>query len=184
MGLRFYESPVITADALRDGVHLSLLVVLVFIMPRYAGVRVPEFKKGGWAMWMYAALAGTAAAAVALNHIRPFFSNPFLGRGPLFFTLGPSSWELMWAGFMYGITAALAGEDAAPAVRKGLVPVLAVAGMAWYLPVIPTLRPYDRAAFVAVALAMNFLSLTLRRRTGSIWPGLAGHVLVKFILTW
>ncbi|MGD8719376.1 MAG: hypothetical protein PVH29_11215 [Candidatus Zixiibacteriota bacterium] len=184
VGLRFYKSPVITVDALRDGVHLCLLTVLLFTIPRYAGVGVPEIKKSGWATWAYVALAGTATAAVVANHIRPFFSNPFLGRGPLFFTLGPLSWELTWAGFIYGFASALAGENAPPAVRNGLVIILALAGMAWYAPVIPALRPYDRAGFLAVALAVNFLSLTLRRRTGSIWPGLAGHVLVKFILTW
>ena len=184
LGLRFYASTVITANAVRSAAHCFLLGVAVFLLPRFAGVGLPDVKKGGWAFYGYAAVIAVAAAAMAANHIRPFFTSPFAGRGPLFFTLGPLAWELMWPGFMFGFSRAILGPRLSAATGRALVVVLAVAGTAWYVPVIRWLNPLDTIALIALTLVVSFLSLTLRRRTGSIWPGLAGHVLVKFFLTW
>jgi hypothetical protein len=184
MGLRFYQSTTITPEAVRAGAHCFLLGIAVLLAPRRAGVGFPRLREGGWALWGYGSLIAVAAAAVAANHLHPFFTSPFAGRGPLFFTLGPLAWELMWPGLVYGFATAVMGERASPAGPHILVVLLALAGAAWYLPEIVAMRPYDKIGFVAVTLAINFLSLTLRRRTGSIWPGFAGHLLVKFFLTW
>ncbi|NIT35263.1 MAG: hypothetical protein GTN49_01995 [candidate division Zixibacteria bacterium] len=183
-GLRFYRSELITADALRDGVHCFLLGVGVLVLPRFAGVGVPDVKKGGWALYAFAALAAAAAVVVVANNVRPFFTSPFAGKGPLFFTLGPLAWELMWPGFVFGFATALVGPRRPPAANRALVAVLTLAGTIWYAPLVRWMNPFDAVGFVAVTLAVSFLSLTLRRRTGSIWPGLAGHVLVKFFLAW
>ena len=184
VGLRFYRSELITADALRDGLHCFLLGIGVLVLPRFAGVGVPDVKKGGWALYAYGALAAIAAIVVAANNVRPFFTSPFAGKGPLFFTLGPLAWELMWPGLMFGFATALAGPRRPPAANHALVAVLTLAGTIWYAPLVRWMNPFDAVGFVAVTLAVSFLSLTLRRRTGSIWPGLAGHVLVKFFLVW
>lgn len=183
-GLRFYASSVVTANAVRATVHCFLLVTAVLILPRFAGVGLPDIKQGGWALYGYGVVIAVAAAATLTNYFRPFFTSPFEGRGPLFFTLGPLAWELMWPGFMYGFSRAILGPRFAAAGDRVLVVVLALAGTAWFVPVIRWLSPLDTVAFVALTFVVGFLSLTLRRRTGSIWPGLAGHVLVKFLLTW
>ncbi len=184
LGLRFYASGLITANAVRSAAHCFLLGAAVFVLPRFAGVGLPDVKKGGWALYGYAVVIAVAAVAMAANHIRPFFTSPFAGRGPLFFTLGPLAWELMWPGFMFGFSRAILGPRPSAAAGRALVVVLAVAGTAWFVPVIRWLNPLDTMAFIALTLVVSFLSLTRRRRTGSIWPGLAGHVLVKFFLTW
>jgi hypothetical protein len=184
MGLRFYASALVSPDAVRSAAHCFLLGILVFVLPRFAGVGRPDVKNGGWALYGYAVVIAVAAAAVAANYVRPLFTSPFAERGPLFFTLGPLAWELMWPGFMFGFSQAILGPRLSAAAGRALLAVLAVAGTAWYVPVIRWLNPLDTIAFVALTLAVSFLSLTLRRRTGSIWPGLAGHVLVKFLLTW
>jgi len=184
MALRFYESGTVTPEAVRAGAHCLFLGVGVLLAPRRAGVGLPRLRAGGWALWGYGILIAVAGAAVAANHLRPFFSSPFAGRGPLFFTLGPLAWEVMWPGLVFGLAAAIMGERASPAGPHILVVTLTLAGAAWYLPDIVAMRPFDKIGFVAVTLAINFLSLTLRRRTGSIWPGFAGHLLVKFFLTW
>jgi hypothetical protein len=184
LGLRFYASNLITPDAVQAAAHCFLLGTTVFLLPRFAGLGSPDVKKGGWALYGYAAVIVGAGAAVAANHIRPFFTSPFAERGPLFFTLGPLAWEMMWPGFIFGFSRAILGPGLSNAGSGALVAVLAVAGTAWYAPVIRWLNPLDTVGFIALTLAVSFLSLTLRRRTGSIWPGLAGHVLVKFFLTW
>jgi hypothetical protein len=183
-GLRFYQSFAITGDAVRDGIHCFVLGVGVLVLPRFAGVGLPRLKNAGWAAYGYVALAAIAAIAVVVNYVRPFYWSPFAGKGPLFFTLGPLAWELLWPGFTYGFATALAGPRAPAGVKHALVVVLTLAGTAWYAPLVRWMNPFDAVGFVAVTLAVSFLSLTLRRRTGSIWPGLAGHVLVKFFLTW
>jgi len=183
-GLRFYASSLITPNAVRAAAHCFLLGTAVLILPRFAGIGLPDVKKGGWALYGYGVVIAVAAVATLANYIRPFFTSPFEGRGPLFFTLGPLAWELMWPGFTYGFSRALLGPRLSAVAGPALVVVLAVAGTAWFVPVIRWLNPLDTVAFVALSFAVSFLSLTLRRRTGSIWPGLAGHVLVKFFLTW
>lgn len=183
-GLRFYQSFVFTGDAVRDAIHCFVLGVGALVLPRFAGVGLPRVKNAGWAAYGYVALAAVAAIVVVVNNVRPFFSGPFAGKGPLFFTLGPLAWELLWPGFAYGFTAALAGAKPPAAATQVLVVVLTLAGTAWYAPLVPGSYPLEAAIFIGLTLAISFLSLTLRRRTGSIWPGLAGHVLVKFILTW
>ncbi len=183
-GLRFYASDLISPDAVRSAAHCLFLGVLVFVLPRFAGVGLPRVKNAGWAAYGYAALAAVAGIAVAANHVRPFFSSPFAGKGPLFFTLGPLAWELLWPGFAYGFATALAGPRATARVYHALVALLTLAGTAWYAPLMRGLNPLETVTFIGLSLATSFLSLTLRRRTGSIWPGLAGHVLVKFFLTW
>lgn len=183
-GLRFYQSYVINGDAVRDVIHCFVLGVGAFVLPRFAGAGVPRMKGAGWPLYGYLGLAGVVAAAVAFNHVRPFYSSPFAGTGPLFFTLGPLAWELLWPGFVYGFATAIAGPRAPAAVKHALVVILALAGTAWYAPLVPGLNALEAATFIGLALAASFLSLTLRRRTGSIWPGFAGHVLVYFFLTW
>jgi hypothetical protein len=183
-GLRFYASPLVTANAVRSAVHCFLLGIAVFILPRFAGVGLPDVRKGGWALYGYGVVIAVAVAATAANYVRPSFTSPFAGRGPLFFTLGPLAWELMWPGFMYGFSRAILGPRLSAVAGPALVVVLALAGTAWFVPVIRWLSPLDTVAFVALTFVVSFLSLTLRRRTGSIWPGLAGHVVVKFLLTW
>jgi hypothetical protein len=59
-----------------------------------------------------------------------------------------------------------------------------LAGAAWYAPLVPGLNALEAATFIGLTLTISFLSLTLRRRTGSIWPGFIGHVLVEFFLAW
>jgi hypothetical protein len=183
-GLRFYASTLITPNAVRAATHCFLLGTAVIILPRFAGIGHPDVKKGGWALYGYGVVIAVAGVATAANYVRPFFTSPFAGRGPLFFTLGPLAWELMWPGFTYGFSRAILGPRLSAAGASALVAVLALAGTAWYIPVIRWLNPLDTVAFVALSFVVSFLSLTLRRRTGSIWPGLAGHVLVKFLLTW
>jgi hypothetical protein len=153
-------------------------------VPRFAGLGLPDVKKGGWALHGYGAVIAVAAVATAANYVRPFFTSPFAGRGPLFFILGPLAWELMWPGFTFGFSQAILGPQLSAAGGRALAAVLALAGTAWFVPVIRWLNPLDTVAFVGLTFVVSFLSLTLRRRTGSIWPGLAGHVLVKFLLTW
>jgi hypothetical protein len=183
-GLRFYASPLITANAVRAAAHCFLLGTAVFILPRFAGVGLPDVRKGGWALYGFGVVIAVAVAATVANYVRPSFTSPFAGRGPLFFTLGPLAWELMWPGFMYGFSRAIFGPRLSAVGDQVLVVVLALAGTAWFVPVIRWLNPLDTVAFVALTFVVSFLSLTLRRRTGSIWPGLAGHVVVKFLLTW
>jgi hypothetical protein len=183
-GLRFYSSFLITPSAVRAAAHCCLLGIAVFILPRFAGVGSADVRRGGWALYGYGVVIGLAAVATAANHIRPLFTSPFAGRGPLFFTLAPLAWELMWPGFVYGFSRAILGPRLSAAGERFLAVVLALAGTAWFVPVIRWLNPLDTVAFVALTFIVSFLSLTLRRRTGSIWPGLAGHVLVKFLLTW
>jgi hypothetical protein len=183
-GLRFYASALITANAVRAAAHCFLLGTAVLMLPRFAGVGLPDLKKGGGAFYGYGVVIAVATVAAAANYVRPFFTSPFEGRGPLFFTLGPLAWELMWPGFVFGISQAILGPRLSAAGGRALVVVLALAGTGWFVPVIRWLNPLDTVAFVALSFVVSFLSLTLRRRTGSIWPGLAGHVLVKFLLTW
>lgn len=183
-GLRFYQSGVINGDAVRDIIHCFVLGVGAFVLPRFAGVGIPRMKGTARLVYGYLGLAALAAAAVAVNHVRPFYSSPFAGNGPLFFTLGPLAWELLWPGFVYGFATAIAGPRAPAAVKHALVVVLALAGTAWYAPLVPGLKALEAATFIGLTLAVSFLSLALRRRTGSIWPGFVGHVLVYFFLTW
>jgi hypothetical protein len=183
-GLRFYQSNVINADAVRDVIHCFVLGVGALVLPRFAGVGLPRVKGAGRLVYGYLGLAALAAAAVAVNHVRPFYSSPFAGNGPLFFTLGPLAWELLWPGFVYGFATAFAGPRAPAAVKHALVVVLALAGTAWYAPLLRGLNALEAATFIGLALAVSFLSLALRRRTGSIWSGCVGHVLVYFFLTW
>lgn len=183
-GLRFYHSHLFSGDALRDGIHLFLLAVGVLLFRRFAGVGVPRMKGAGWPLYGYVALVAVAAAAVAVNHVKPFYSSPFAGIGPLFFTLGPLAWELLWPGFVYGFATAIAGPRAPAAANHVLVALLTLAGTALYAPFLPGLNALEAATFIGLTLAISFLSLTLRRRTGSIWPGFVGHVLVMFLLTW
>jgi len=184
MGLHFYRSDVLNARGLYYAVHCFLLVIGVFLFPRYAGVGLPRLRGAAGPLRAYAALAALAAAAVALNYVHPLFTNPFAGQGPFFFTLGPLAWELLWSGLTFGFTFAAAGPRLGRAARHVLLAALTLGGAAWYLPTLRGMNPLDAAAFGAVALALSYLSLTLRQRTGSIWPGLAGHVVVKFLLTW
>jgi hypothetical protein len=65
-----------------------------------------------------------------------------------------------------------------------LIILLTVAAAAYYVPLFVGMRPFDKLGFLGATLAINFLSFHLRRRTGSVWPGMAGHLVVKFILTW
>ncbi len=183
-GLRFQQSYLFSVDALRDGVHLLLLGVGLILFGRFAGVGLPRLKRVGWALYAYLALIAAAAAAVAVNQIRPFYSSPFAGNGPLFFTLGPLAWELLWPGFVYGLAKAVAGPRVRAAADGFLIALLTLAGTAWYAPLMRGFNPPETATFLGLALATSFLGLTLRRRTGSIWPGFAGHVLVWFFLTW
>jgi hypothetical protein len=182
-GLRFQQSYLFSVDGLRDGFHLLLLAVGLILFGRFAGVGLPRLKRLGWALYAYLALIAAAAAAVAANQIRPFYSSPFAGNGPLFFTLGPLAWELLWPGFVYGLAKAVVGPRA-PAAAGVLIALLTLAGTAWYAPLMRGFNPPETATFLGLALATSFLNLTLRRRTGSIWPGFAGHVLVWFFLTW
>jgi hypothetical protein len=183
-GLRFYQSGVINGDAVRNIIHCFVLGVGAFVLPRFAGVGIPRLKGAGWPLYGYLALIAAAAAAVAVNHVRPFYSSPFAGNGPLFFTLGPLAWELLWPGFVYGFATAIAGPRAPAAAGRVLIALLTLAGAAWYAPLLRGLNALEAAAFVGLALAVSFLSLTLRRRTGSIWPGFIGHVVVYFFLAW
>ena len=183
-GLRFYQSHFFSVDALRDGIHLFLLAVGVLLFRRFAGVDVPRMKGAGWPLYGYVVLVALTAVAVAVNQVRPFYSSPFAGIGPLFFTLGPLAWELLWPGFVYGFATAIAGPRAPAAANHVLVAILTLAGTAWYAPLLPGLNALEAATFIGLTLAISFLSLTLRRRTGSIWPGFVGHVLVMFFLTW
>ncbi len=183
-GLHFEQSYLFSVDALRDGVHLLLLGVGVILFGRFAGVGLPRLKGVRWAFYSYFALIVAAAAGVAANQVKPFYSSPFAGNGPLFFTLGPLAWELLWPGFVYGFAKFVAGPRAPAAVDRVIVALLALAGTAWYAPLLRGLNAPETATFLGLALATSFLSLTLRRRTGSIWPGFAGHVLVWFFLTW
>ena len=183
-GLRFYQSYAINADAVRDIIHCFVLGVGALVLPRFAGAGIPRMKGAGWPLYGYLGLAGAVAAAVAVNHVRPFYSSPFAGNGPLFFTLGPLAWELMWPGFVYGFATAIAGPRLCAGVKHALVVILALGGTAWCAPLVPGLNALEAATFIGLALAVSFLSLTLRRRTGSIWPGFVGHVLVYFFLTW
>lgn len=183
-GLRFYQSGVINADAVRDIIHCFVLGIGAFALPRFAGVGVPRLKEAGWPLYGYLALIGVAATAVAANHVRPFYSSPFADNGPLFFTLGPLAWELVWPGFGYGFATAAFGPRAPAVVNRILTVLLTLLGAAWYAPLLRGLNTLEAATFVGLALATGFLSLTLRRRTGSIWPGFIGHVAVYFFLTW
>jgi hypothetical protein len=183
-GLHFEQSYLFSVDALRDGVHLLLLGVGVILFGRFAGVGRPRLKGVGWALYAYPALIAAAAASVAANQIKPFYSSPFAGNGPLFFTLGPLAWELLWPGFVYGFAKAVAGVRAPAAADRVIVALLTLAGTAWYAPLMRGLNAPETATFLGIAVATNFLGLTLRRRTGSIWPGFAGHVMVWFFLTW
>jgi hypothetical protein len=183
-GLRFYQSYVINADAVRDIIHCFVLGVGAFVLPRFAGAGVPRIKRAGGPLYGYLGLAAAAAAAVAFNHVRPFYSSPFAGNGPLFFTLGPLAWELMWPGFVYGFATAVAGPRVSARAKHALVLILALAGTAWYAPLVPGLNAFEAATLIGLAFAVSYLSLTLRRRTGSIWPGFVGHVVVYFFLTW
>lgn len=183
-GLRFYQPYVITGDAVRDVIHCFVLGVGAFVLPRFAGAGVPRMKGTARLVYGYLGLAALAAAAVAVNHVRPFYSSPFAGNGPLFFTLGPLAWELLWPGFIYGFATAVAGPRVSASARHALVVILALAGTAWYAPLLRGLNPLEAATFTGLTLAVSFLSLALRRRTGSIWPGLVGHILVYFFLTW
>ena len=183
-GLRFYESYVINADAVRDIVHCFVLGVAALMLPRFAGVAVPRLKGAGWPLYGYVGLAAVTAVAVSANQVRPFYSSPFAGKGPLFFTLGPLAWELLWPGFVYGFASAIAGPRPPAAARHALLAALALAGTAWYASLLRGLNTVETATFLGLSLAVSFLSLALRRRTGGIWPGFAGHVLVFFFLTW
>jgi hypothetical protein len=184
MGLRFYGSDVVTAEAVRDDVQVFFLICAVFLFPRFAGLGYPNLRAAGWPLYGYLILLALAVAAVGLNRIAHAFTNPFAGHGPFFFTLGPAGWELMWPGLIFGFAAALAGERFPPKGLFAIATVFAIAGAAWYVPVFVGMRPMDKVAFVGVTIVINFLSFHLRRRTGSIWLGLAGHLLVKFLLTW
>jgi len=133
---------------------------------------------------VYAIILGAAGIITAVNYGRQYFTNPFAGRGPLFFTLGPLAWEVIWSGFTFGVASTLLGKRAARPWGVTLAVALALGGVAWYFPIIRWLSRLDAAAFAALTLVINLLSLTLRRQTGSIIPGLAGHLLMKFILTW
>jgi hypothetical protein len=183
-GLRFQQSYYFSAAALRDGVHLLILAVGLLPFGRFAGVRVPQLRGAAPALYAYLALVAGTAFAVAANHVKPFYSSPFAVEGPLFFTLGPLAWELLWPGFVYGFATAIAGARAPAAADRVVVALLTLAGTAWYAPLMRGMNPLETATFIGLALATGFLGLTLRRRTGSIWPGCAGHVMVWFFLTW
>lgn len=184
MGLRFYASDVVTAEAVRDVTQLLFLLCAVFLFPRFAGLGHPNPKAAGWPLYGYLVLIALVGAAVGINRAAHLFTNPFAGHGPFFFTVGPAAWELMWPGLTFGFAAAIAGERFPPKNFLIVATLFAVAGALWYVPVFIGMRPMDKLAFVGVAIIINFLSLHLRRRTGSIWLGLAGHLLVKFLLTW
>jgi hypothetical protein len=183
-GIRFYGTDVVTAEAVRDGIHVFFLATGIFLFGRFAALGAPRLRQGGWPLVGYGALAALAAVAVLASHLTPHFTNPFADHGPLFFTLGPAAWELMWPGFIYGFALAAAGPRLTAFWHQALIILLAFAAAAYYIPVFMGMRPYDKLGFVGATLAINFLSFQLRRRTGSIWPGMAGHLLVKFILTW
>lgn len=184
MGLHFYDSPVFTADALWYLAHCLFLAVAVFLFPSYAAIRLPRLYKVKRIIFAYVAFLLAAGVVTAANYGRQYFTNPFAGRGPFFFTLGPLAWEITWPGFAFGFGAALLGKRVNDRWGTVLVGALALAGVVWYFPIIRWLSRLDAGAFVALTLVINLLSLTLRRRTGSILPGLAGHLLMKFILTW
>ncbi len=184
MGLHFYASPIFAADALWYIIHCLFLAVALFLFPHFAGLGLPRLAGARRPLLVYGAVVALSGLAALVNHRFVFFTNPFAGRGPLFFTLGPLAWEVMWSGFLFGFAAALLGPRAEGHGGDVMVGVLALGGVVWYTPVINWLSKFDAAGFVLVTLVINTLSLTLRRRTGSIWAGLAGHLLVKFILTW
>lgn len=183
-GLHFEQSYLFSVDTLRDGVHLLLLGIGLTLFGRFAGVGLPRFKGIRWALYSYLAVVAAVAAGVAANQVKPFYSSPFAGNGPLFFTLGPLAWELLWPGFVYGFAKAVAGTRTPAAVDRILIAFVTLAGTAWYAPLLRGLNAPETATFLGLAVATSFLGLTLRRRTGSIWPGFAGHVLVWFFLTW
>jgi len=183
-GFRFYASELITAEAVRDGVHCFFLAIAVFLFSRFAGLGAPSVRKAGWPLAGYGVLIALAVAAVAAVRIYPGFTNPFTGHGPFFFTLGPAAWEVMWPGVIYGFAVAAAGPERGVTADRVLTVAGTLTSTAYYVPLFIGMRPYDKIAFVAVTLAMNFFSFNLRRRTGSVWMGMAGHLLVKFVLTW
>jgi len=183
-GLHFYASDLITADALRDGIHFFVLLIAILMFTAYAGVGRPRIRDAGWPLAGYGVLAVLALVAVLLTHAGTSFTNPFAGRGPFFFTLGPAAWELLWPGLAYGFAVAAAEPLLTDFRHQLLILLLAVAGATYYIPVFVGMRPYDMVAFVGVTCVINFLSFQLRRRTGSVWLGMAGHLIVNFILTW
>jgi hypothetical protein len=183
-GLHFYRTDLISAETVRDGIHCFFLAVAVFIFPRFAGLGVPHLRRAGWPLVGFGVLSLVAVAALAAVRVNPELTNPFAGHGPFFFTLGPAAWEVMWPGLIYGFAVAAAGPRLTPFWHHALIAVLTVAAAAYYVPVLVGMRPYDKIAFLAATLAINFLSFHLRRRAASVWPGMAGHLVVKFILTW
>ena len=184
MGLHFYGSSVFTADTLWYGIHCVLLALGAFLWPHQAGLTLPRFGPARRVLALYAVVIGVTAAAAGINYQLHLFTNPFSGRGPFFFTLGPLAWEAMWPGLVYGFAARLLDTRAPGRIGRTVAVVLAVASVGWYIPILGWLSRLDAAFFIAMTLGINLFSLALRRRTASILPGLACHLLMKFILTW
>jgi len=184
MGLHFHASESFTPAVMRDAVLLFCLIVAVYLFPSWGALGRPDMRFAKPVLVAYGGLIALAGLVFFLNRVVPFFSAPFSRRGPFFFTLGPAAWELLWSGFIFSLTAALLRWEERRGAAAVIVVVLAAAGAAWYVPLIVALRPWDAAGFAAISFVIGVVSLEARRRTGSIWVGLAGHVLVKFFLTW
>lgn len=183
LGLHFHASETFTPAVMRDAVTLLGLLILVYLFPSPAALGRPDVRGAKNVLIAYASVASLTAALFLLNRTLTLFSAPFSNRGPFFFTLGPAAWELLWSGYVFSLTAALLRLEGRPLASAAAVVVLAMAGAAWYLPLLVVLRPLDAAGFAGISFIIGVLSLETRRRTGSIWAGLAGHMLVKFFLT-
>lgn len=110
-------------------------------------------------------------------------SKPFSGITWDNWLVSSAAQDIFFAGFMYGCLAQLHGEPCIES-RSAAHPVLlltALSFMAWHW---PNAR-YFSNEYLAFQFAYTFLggclALQMRRWTGSLWPGVANHVLVNYL---
>jgi hypothetical protein len=110
-------------------------------------------------------------------------SKPFAGIRWDNWLVSSAAQELFFAGFIYGCLARLHGEPSIEA-RSTFHQVLlltALSFMAWHW---PNARYFSHEYMVfqfAYTFLGGILTLQMRRWTGSLWPGVANHILVNYL---
>lgn len=167
-----------------DAAFLVEAICLCLITRRWAGLGLGCASR--WRRFAFP-IAGVLALPplLTLTVYAQLTDKPFSGMTWSLWLVQSIAQEFFFTGFVYGALARLHGTPSTEwraAVHPALV-LTAFAFMVWHWPNVGSLSP----GYMAFQLAYTFLgacwTFQVRRWTGSIWPGVANHVLVNWLAT-